>query len=174
MNWDDTGFLLSKNRYNENSLIAEFFTENHGKCSGLIFGATSKKIKNYLQLGNKLNLNYNYKIDNRLGYFNTEIVTPEEVIFSDNTTMVTLPSYEGDMGVLKNHIPIITFLRPGIIKVEKSEKNTENFFIQDGTVEYFNNNLTILSSSNFCLISSSFLRRFFISAIILFRAISIM
>ena len=54
MNWDDTGFLLSKNRYNENSLIAEIFTKNHGKVSGIIFGGTSKKIKNYLQIGNKI------------------------------------------------------------------------------------------------------------------------
>ena len=46
MNWDDTGFLLSKNRYNENSLISEIFTKNHGKTSGIIFGGTSKKVKN--------------------------------------------------------------------------------------------------------------------------------
>ena len=58
MNWIDTGFLLSKNRYNENSIIAEIYTKNHGKCSGIIFGATSKKIKNYLQIGNKLHINY--------------------------------------------------------------------------------------------------------------------
>ena len=43
MNWDDTGFLLSKNRYNENSLISEFYTKNHGKISGIVFGGTSKK-----------------------------------------------------------------------------------------------------------------------------------
>ena len=58
MNWDDTGFLLSKNRYNENSLISEFYTKNHGKISGIVFGGTSKKIKNYLQIGNQLYLNY--------------------------------------------------------------------------------------------------------------------
>ena len=46
MNWDDTGFLISKNRYNENSLISEIYTKNHGKVSGVIFGGTSKKIKN--------------------------------------------------------------------------------------------------------------------------------
>jgi len=79
--------------------------------------------------------------------FNFEIVSPERIIFSENVSMVTLPSYEGDMSILKNHISIITFLRPGIIKVEKSDQNIENFFIQDGTVEYFDNNLTILSSS---------------------------
>ena len=54
--------------------------------------------------------------------FKFEIVSPEKVIFSDNTTMVTLPSYEGDMSVLKNHISIITFLRPGKIKVKKNDE----------------------------------------------------
>ena len=58
MQWDDIGYLISKNKYNENSAIVEFFTKHHGKCSGIIFGATSKKMKNYLQIGNKLYLNY--------------------------------------------------------------------------------------------------------------------
>jgi len=79
--------------------------------------------------------------------FRTEIINPEKIIFSDNVSMVTLPSYEGDMSILKNHISIITFLRPGIIKIYKSEVKSEDFFVKDGTVEYFNNNLTILSSS---------------------------
>ena len=79
--------------------------------------------------------------------FKFEIVSPEKVIFSDNTTMVTLPSYEGDMSVLKNHISIITFLRPGIIKVKKNDGNLEEFFVQDGTVEYFNDSLVVLSAS---------------------------
>ena len=61
--------------------------------------------------------------------------------------MVTLPSYEGDMSILKNHISIITFLRPGIINVQKNEGNFEEFFVQDGTVEYFNDSLVILSVS---------------------------
>ena len=65
--------LLYKNRYNENSLISEFYTNNHGKVSGIIFGGTSKKIKNYLQIGNKIRLNYNSKSDNRIGYFKVEI-----------------------------------------------------------------------------------------------------
>ena len=73
MNWDDTGFLISKNKYNENSVIADFFTEKHGKCSGIIFGATSKKTKNYLQIGNKFHLNYNYKDEGKIGYFKLEI-----------------------------------------------------------------------------------------------------
>ena len=79
--------------------------------------------------------------------FKLEIISPEKIIFSEDVKMVTLPSYEGDMGVLKNHISIITFLRPGIIKVQKNDGNFENFFAQDGTVEYFNDNLVVLSAS---------------------------
>ena len=73
MNWKDTGYLLSKNQYNENSVIAEIFTKKHGKISGIIFGASSKKVKNYLQVGNKLHLNFSSKNDSRLGYIKVEI-----------------------------------------------------------------------------------------------------
>ena len=73
MQWDDIGYLVSKNKYNENSVIAEFYTKDHGKCSGVIFGGTSKKIKNYLQIGNKFHINYNYKSVGKLGYFKVEI-----------------------------------------------------------------------------------------------------
>ena len=79
--------------------------------------------------------------------FKLEIVSPEKIIFSNDVTIVTLPSYEGDMSVLKNHISIITFLRPGIIKTEKKDGNFEEFFVQDGTVEFFNDNLVVLSES---------------------------
>ena len=78
--------------------------------------------------------------------FKLEIISPEKIIFSEDVKMVTLPSYEGDMGVLKNHISIITFLRPGIIKVQKKGENFEELFVQDGTVEYFNDNLIVLSA----------------------------
>ena len=80
--------------------------------------------------------------------FKLEIISPEKVIFSDDTKMVTLPSYEGDMSVLKHHISIITFLRPGVIKVKKNDENFEAFFVQDGTVEYFNDSLVVLSASS--------------------------
>ena len=73
MKWQDKGYLLSINKYNENSAIADFFTENNGKVSGVIFGATSKKIKNYLLMGNKFHLNFNFKQDSKLGYFKIEI-----------------------------------------------------------------------------------------------------
>ena len=73
MRWQDKGYLLSLNKYNENSAIAEFFTENNGKVSGVIFGASSKKIKNYLFVGNKFHLNFNFKQDSKIGYFKVEI-----------------------------------------------------------------------------------------------------
>jgi len=79
--------------------------------------------------------------------FKLEIISPEKIIFSDSVKMVKVPSYEGDMSILKNHISIITFLRPGIVKVEKNDGNFEEFFAQDGTVEYTNNSLVVLSAS---------------------------
>jgi DNA repair protein RecO (recombination protein O) len=84
MVWDDIGFLLSKNRYNENSLIAEIYTKNHGKVSGIIFGGTSKKIKNYLQIGNKLYVNCKTKTEGRIGYFKIEIHQALSPYYFDN------------------------------------------------------------------------------------------
>ena len=79
--------------------------------------------------------------------YKIEIISPEKVIFSDeNVQEVVLPSYEGEMGILKDHIPIISFLRPGIVKILKSSENVNSFFVQDGIIEFYNNNLTILSS----------------------------
>ncbi len=79
--------------------------------------------------------------------YKTEIVTPEKVIFSDDKVLeAILPSYEGEMGILKDHISIISFLRSGIIKILKSSENINSFFVQDGIIEFYNNNLTILSS----------------------------
>ena len=84
MIWDDIGYLISKNKYNENSLIADIFTENHGKVTGIIFGGTSKKIKNYLQIGNKIYLNYNFKSENKIGYFKIEILSALSPLYFDD------------------------------------------------------------------------------------------
>ena len=79
--------------------------------------------------------------------FKLQIISPEKIIFSGDSKMVTIPSYEGDMSLLKNHISIITFLRPGTIKVQKKDGYFEEFFVQDGTVKYFNDSLVVLSAS---------------------------
>jgi len=84
MRWQDKGYLLTLNKYNENSAIAEFFTENNGKISGVIFGANSKKIKNYLLIGNKFHINFNFKQDSKLGYFKVEIDKINTPIYFDN------------------------------------------------------------------------------------------
>ena len=84
MNWIDEGFLIHKNIDNENSVIAEFYTKNHGKCSGIIFGGTSKKIKNYLQIGNKFHINFNFKKEGTTGYFKVEILKANSPFFFDN------------------------------------------------------------------------------------------
>ena len=84
MHWDDTGFLISKNKYNENAVIAEIYTLDHGKCSGVIYGGTSRKIKSYLQLGNKMFVNYKSKNESKIGYFNVEIIEAISPYFFDN------------------------------------------------------------------------------------------
>ena len=79
--------------------------------------------------------------------FKVEIISPEKIIFSANSTQVTMPSYEGEMSILKNHISIITFLRPGIISTNKDDGKIEKFFVEDGIAEFNTNTLIILSSS---------------------------
>ena len=79
--------------------------------------------------------------------FEIEIVSPEKIFFYKKSVKETvIPAYEGDMGVLKDHVSIISFLRPGIIKVYNSDNKEDNFFIEDGIVEFNDNCLTILTS----------------------------
>ena len=77
--------------------------------------------------------------------FTVEIISPDRSVIKIETNEVVIPSYEGEMGILKDHIPLITFLRPGIIKI--SDDNEKNFFVEEGTVEFSNNNLLILTST---------------------------
>ncbi len=93
MSWSDTGYLISKTKYNENSSIVEFYTKAHGKSTGIIFGSTSKKIKNYLQIGNKFFLNYISKNDNKIGYFKVEILKAfGPYFFEDKQRLLCLTS----------------------------------------------------------------------------------
>ena len=78
--------------------------------------------------------------------FTVEIISPDKSILKSEATEVTIPSYEGEMGILKDHIPLITFLRPGMIVIKKDSKE-KKFFIEDGTVEFSKNNLLILTST---------------------------
>ena len=77
--------------------------------------------------------------------FTVEIITPEQSILKAEAIEVTIPSYEGQMGILKDHIPLITFLRPGLILIKNQDEN--KFYVEEGTVEFSNNNLLILTST---------------------------
>ena len=77
--------------------------------------------------------------------FNLDIISPESILISEKVNSVTIPSFEGEMPILVDHIPLITFLRPGITKVEGSKQS--QFFVEEGTVEFSNNTLIILSST---------------------------
>ena len=77
--------------------------------------------------------------------FNLEIISPEKIILSEKVKSVTIPSFEGEMTILLDHIPLITFLRPGIIRIEGSKES--EYFVEEGTVEFSNNTLIILSST---------------------------
>ena len=77
--------------------------------------------------------------------FTVEIITPDKTMLKSEATEVTIPSYEGLMGILKDHTPLITFLRPGFIIIKNTEE--KKFYVEEGTVEFSNNNLLILTSS---------------------------
>ena len=77
--------------------------------------------------------------------FIVEIISPEQTILKQETKEVIIPSFEGQMGILKNHIPLITFLRPGIVTIKT--ENEKKYYVEEGTVEFSNNNLLILTST---------------------------
>ena len=84
MHWRDEGFLLAKNNFNENSVLIETFTLNHGKCTGIVYGGSSRKQKKNFQVGNKILLHWKSKAENRSGYFNIELINPIAAKFFDD------------------------------------------------------------------------------------------
>ena len=82
--------------------------------------------------------------------FKLEIVNPEKSFLSkENVSEVVVPAYEGEMGILKNHISIISFLKPGLVKVFETDSKEENYYVEDGIIEFKNNCLSILTSNIF-------------------------
>ena len=77
--------------------------------------------------------------------FTIEIISPDQTILKQDTNEVIIPSFEGQMGILNNHIPLITFLRPGIITIKA--EGEQKYYVEEGTVEFSNNNLLILTST---------------------------
>ena len=91
--------------------------------------------------------------------FLVEIISPEKTVLKSEASEVIIPSFEGEIGILKDHINLITFLRPGLIKIVNGEEKI--FFVEDGTVEFSNNNLLILTSTTILLsdINKNFLEK---------------
>ena len=82
--------------------------------------------------------------------FKLEIINPEKsFLLRDGVSEVVLPAFEGEMGILKDHISIISFLKPGLVKVFKSGSNQETYYVEDGIIEFKNNCLSILTSNIF-------------------------
>ena len=77
--------------------------------------------------------------------FTVEIISPDQTILKQEANEVTIPAYEGELGILKDHIPLITFLRPGFINIKNQDE--KKYFVEEGTVEFSKNNLLILTST---------------------------
>ena len=101
MNWEDECYLLSKRKFRENANIINVFSKNKGKISGVVYGGNSRKIKNYLQISNKLYIIHNAKNENRLGYFKTELVKPiSPLYFNDKERSSALLSISSILNML--------------------------------------------------------------------------
>ena len=101
MNWEDEGFLLSKRKFRENANIVEVFTSKFGKMSGIVYGGNSRKIRNFLQISNKIFIFYNSKNSNKIGYFKAELLQPiAPNYFNDKKRTSGLLSYTGILNSL--------------------------------------------------------------------------
>jgi len=89
MYWKDEGYLLSKTNFDENSIIIEAFTYEHGKCTGIVYGGSSRKQKKNFQIGNKILFNWKAKGENKIGYFTTELIKPISPLFFDDKKKAT-------------------------------------------------------------------------------------
>jgi DNA repair protein RecO (recombination protein O) len=101
MNWEDEGYLLSKRKFRENANIVDVFTSKYGKMSGIVYGGNSRKIRNFLQISNKIFIFYNSKNSNKIGYFKAELLQPiAPNYFNDKKRTSALLSFTGILNSL--------------------------------------------------------------------------
>ena len=101
MNWEDEGYLLAKKKFRENANIINIFSHSKGRVSGVVYGGNSRKIRNYLQISNKLFINHNSKSENKIGYFKTELIKPiSPLYFSDKKRACALVSLCSILNIL--------------------------------------------------------------------------
>ena len=129
MNWQDKGYLISSNRYNENSSIIELFTQDRGKVKGILFGATSKKIKNYLFVGNCFHINFSSKNENSIGNFKLEIDKVNTPIFlGDQIKLSCIVNIFNLIKLLtvENQKNVIAYFDFGVHKIPAIISNNKN------------------------------------------------
>ena len=131
MKFKDKGFLLNKNKYNENSAVAQFFTENNGKVSGILFGATSKKIKNFLLIGNQFSIEFNSKNQSKAGYFKVEIEKVFTPHYLENKIKLNCILYS------LNLIRILTVENQANSKIYNQLTNLYDLLCQDDWIKRF-------------------------------------
>ena len=132
MNWENEGFILSKRKFRENAIILEVFTSDFGKVNGIVYGGTSRKVKNYLQLTNKIYLNYVSKNDNRIGYFKTELIEAFAPRYFNNKNKILC---------LNSITSILRILLPENQKSKNIYKSLENLFSHFDQSDWFLNYL---------------------------------
>ena len=132
MNWENEGFILSKRKFRENAIILEVFTADFGKVNGIVYGGTSRKVKNYLQLTNKIYLNYVSKNDNRIGYFKTELIEAFAPRYFNNKNKILC---------LNSITSILRTLLPENQKSKNIYKSLENLFSHFDQSDWFLNYL---------------------------------
>ena len=144
MNWESEGFILSKRKFRENAIILEVFTIDFGKTSGIVYGGTSRKVKNYLQLSNKIYVNYTSKTENKIGYFKTELINAiAPKYFNDKNKILCLNSITS----------MLKILLPENQKLNHIYKSLNNFFIlfnnKNWFINYLNWELNLISNLGF-------------------------
>jgi DNA repair protein RecO (recombination protein O) len=144
MNWQDEGFLLSKIKFRENANIVNIFTNLRGKVSGIVYGGTSRKIRNFLQISNKIFVIYSSKSENRLGYFKAELVEAiSPKYFNDKKKTVALLSLSSILNLL------LPELQPYKNLYISLNKLLRNFNDEDWIVQYIYWELTLLKELGF-------------------------
>jgi len=155
MNWQSEGFLLSKIKFRENANIINVFTNTHGKVSGIVYGGNSRKIRNFLQLSNKIFVFYNVKAENRIGYFKAELVEAiSPKYFNDKKKTTALLSLCSILNLL---LPESQPYKNLFFSVEKFLKNLDH---QNWAVNYIYLELKLLKELGFDPYLEQFLKNF--------------
>ena len=155
MNWESEGFILSKRKFKENAIILEVFTSDFGKVSGIVYGGTSRKVKNYLQLVNKIYVNYTSKNENKIGYFKTELIDAiAPKYFNNKNKILCLNSITS---ILKLLLPENQKLYNVYVSLDSFLNNFNN---ENWLINYLNWELDLISNLGYGFDASKFNKDF--------------